>query len=218
MYMETAWNEYWSDKKQHPYWSESDPAVIEVMSLLNKTQIRDVLDLGCGIGRHAFYQAKMGFKVTALDSSPAALKVLKKSVSEAGLSIKTCTGNYNDPLFKPAAFDFILAFNVIYHGSQADFEKSIDLVFEWLRPGGHFFFTCPSRRDAKYGNGELVEAHTFKPMNSVTPGDIHYFTDEAELTELTRRFSHVSRSLYEHDWDNQGQPQFSSYWRVLAVK
>jgi tellurite methyltransferase len=38
---------------------------------------RRVLDLGCGVGRHALLLAEHGLEVEALDGSPAGLAVLR---------------------------------------------------------------------------------------------------------------------------------------------
>ena len=59
---------------------------------------------------------------------------------------------------------------------------------------------------------------TFRPLNSVHSGDIHYFSDEGDILDLLREFSQVSRDVNEHYWDNNGIRQFSSYWQVLAMK
>ena len=40
---------------------------------------RSVLDLGCGLGRHALLFAKNGFKVTAADISEYAVKKLREA-------------------------------------------------------------------------------------------------------------------------------------------
>lgn len=89
---------------------------------------------------------------------------------------------------------------------------------EVLRPGGLFFFTCPTRRDGKYGHGPEVAAHTFACENSVTPGDIHYFADDADLRSLLDGFELRGLRADEGFWDNQGRRQFYSNWLVLAGK
>jgi hypothetical protein len=55
-------------------------------------------------------------------------------------------------------------------------------------------------------------------MKSVTPGDIHYFTDETELDELLSGFCSILRWKSEGYWDNNGEQQFYSNWHIRAEK
>lgn len=87
-----------------------------------------------------------------------------------------------------------------------------------LKRGGLFYFTCPRREDGKYGLGEQVAPHTFLCEKSVTPGDIHYFADEADLDELLSGFCQLSRKTTEGYWNNKGEEQFYSSWHILAEK
>jgi tellurite methyltransferase len=216
--MDYNWNSYWGEEANLPCWTEPDKAVVDLVNRLNGSGIRDVLDLGCGIGRHAIYLALKGFNVTAVDSSAQALDVLKRGLSGKGLRVNIIQGSYFQDIFTANSFDFVLAFNVIYHGYRKTFDESVHLVHKWLRQDGRFLFSCPTRRDAKYGNGEKVAQHTYKPLNSVTPGDIHYFADEVDITDFLRGFREIKTNIEEHYWNNQRVKQFSSYWQILARK
>ena len=87
-----------------------------------------------------------------------------------------------------------------------------------LKPVGLFFFTCPTRRDGKYGYGEQEAPHTYRCTKSITPGDIHDFADEADLDELLIGFCQLSRQTGEGYWDNEGVRQFYSNWQIVAEK
>jgi len=216
--MKTNWDSYWEKESKQSYWLESDKAVTELIENLDSSKIKDVLDLGCGIGRHTLCLAKAGFNVTAVDSSSEALTILKQQVVEKGLEVKIIKGNYSEELFSEESFDLVLAYNVIYHGYREDAKHAIYLIYRLLKPHGLFFFTCPTRRDDKYGSGEQVASHTYRPINSVHPGDIHYFTDEADILDFLHDYNGISKNVSEHYWDNNGTMQFSSYWQILARK
>ena len=121
--MTTHWNSQWETESKNNYWLKPDKKVIELANSLNKKKKKDVLDLGCGIGRHTFYLVKEGFNVTALDSSPNALYLVRQKLVALGLYANLIEGDYNRDLFKTESFDFILAFNVIYHGRREKFSK-----------------------------------------------------------------------------------------------
>ncbi len=216
--MATKWEQYWGEESNRGYWLEPDRAVIELKDSLDASQIRDVLDLGCGIGRHALLFAELGFKVTAVDSSQEALDVLRKSAEEKGVPVEIIEGDYSEDLFPEQTFHLVVAYNVLYHGYRQTFKDAVNLVHGWLKPGGLFFFTCPTRRDDRYGNGEEEAENTYRPLNSIHPGDIHYFSNEADIEEFLSKFSSFTREVHEHHWNNKGTVQFSSYWKILARK
>jgi SAM-dependent methyltransferase len=216
--MAEHWDSYWEKDENLDYWQKPADSVIGLTNSLKKPPVRDVLDLGCGIGRHALYFAQAGFKVTAVDSSAQALAVLRDQADRKRLDIDIRQDDYLQDLFPANSFDLVLSYNVIYHGYRETLIKAIDQVYSWLRPQGIFFFTGPTRQDAKYGNGEKVAPDTYRPLNSVTPGDIHYFMDENDISGFLARFQHFTKGVDEHYWDNQGVHQFSSYWQITAWK
>jgi len=211
------WDSFWQDEANRGFWLEPDEAVVTLVNGLNRLKTRDVLDLGCGIGRHTRPFIDAGFQVTAVDISANALAALKHNLGEEA-KVRLICGNFTQDLFAPGSFDLVLSWNVLYHGTHDQFMQAGRLVHTWLRPDGLFFFTCPTRRDAKYGNGEEIAPHTYRPLNSIHPGDIHYFADERDISDILSGFILISRNVNEHYWNNQGTQQFSSYWRILAKR
>ena len=211
------WDSYWQDEANLGFWLEPDEAVIALVKGLDRLKTHDVLDLGCGIGRHTRLFVDAGLTVTAVDISANALAVLRRNLGKE-TNLRLINGNFTQDLFVSASFDLVLCWNVLYHGTYEQFIQTGRLVHKWLRQGGLFFFTCPTRRDAKYGNGEEIAPHTYRPLNSIHPGDIHYFADERDISDILSDFTLVSRDINEHYWYNQGTQQFSSYWRILAKR
>lgn len=216
--MASMWDSYWERETNHDYWLQPDKAVIELVDHFDRIRMRDALDLGCGVGRHTLPLVDAGFNVTAVDSSSRAISILQNRAREKGLIVNAVQGDYSDDLFPEESFDFILAFNVLYHGYRKDFQNAVCLIHKWLRPDGLFFFTCPTRRDDKFGSGGELAPNTFRPLNSIHPGDIHYFADEGDIKNFLSGFNEISRKVNEHYWDNDGVRQFSSYWQVVARK
>jgi tellurite methyltransferase len=216
--MENNWNPYWEKEDNRPYWLQPDQPVVAVINMLDKTKVKDVLDLGCGIGRHTFLLAETGFSVTAVDFSAEALSTLRKSQAEKKYQIRIINGDFTQDLFPENTFDFILSYNVLYHDYRQDFETAIRQIHRWLRSEGMFFFTCPTQRDGKFGSGEMIAPNTYKPLNSIHPGDIHYFASEADLRDLLHGFNIIFNNIDDHYWDNNRVRQLSSYWQIMARK
>ena len=215
---DNSWDAYWANEANRPYWERPDTDFISWLATPDRPSGGAALDLGCGIGRHVACLQTAGYRVTAVDSSVEALReamnrtTLLPAIPTFGL------GNYHDDLFPPNTFDLVLAYNVVYHGRRTDMQAAVTNVHRWLKAGGLFYFTCPSRRDGKYGRGELVEPNTYRPDNSVHAGDVHYFADAEDLEQILVGFHIRMRDLKEHYWDNAGHRQFSSDWRVAAEK
>jgi tellurite methyltransferase len=212
------WEDYWQGDEDRSWWKRPAPEVEEFIASQSPGERPDVLDLGCGLGRHAIAFAQAGFSVTASDASAGAISHLSKWAQDLSLEIRVLVCDVFSDLLPENSFDIALAYNVIYHGYRHQLSAAIDHVQRLLRTNGLFYFTCPSRDDGKYGFGREVAPHTFLCEKSVTPGDIHYFADEADLNELLSGFLQVGRDKREGYWDNRGTRQFYSSWHVLVQK
>ena len=213
-----VWESYWSNQDNHDWWKKPAPEVLDFIRSISPIEKPKVLDLGCGLGRHAIAFALAQFSTTAIDASAMAIQHVVDWAHDLHLSIETKICDVLDDALPEETFDVVLSYNVIYHGSREQFAQAIQRVHKLLKRNGIFFFTCPSRQDGKYGFGELVAPHTYRCAKSVTPGDIHYFADEEDLDELLDGFGPITRWKSEGYWDNNGEQQFYSNWHIRAEK
>jgi SAM-dependent methyltransferase len=212
------WEDYWQGDDDHSWWKRPAEEVEEFIRSRSPARRPDVLDLGCGLGRHAIAFAQAGFSVTACDVSESAISHLSKWAQGLSLEIRVLVCDALSDLLPENGFDIVLAYNVIYHGHRHQLFAAVEHVRRLLRTDGLFYFTCPTRRDGKYGFGREVAPHTFMCEKYVVPGDMHYFADEADLTDLLAGFLRVKMETREGYWDNKGAQQFYSSWHVLVQK
>jgi tellurite methyltransferase len=213
-----SWETYWGREDEHEWWERPDQDVLDLIRSQSPVERPHVLDLGCGLGRHAIAFAQAGYRVTATDASDRAIEHVSRWAKDLGLAITTKRCDMVDQGFSPSSFDIVVSYNVLYHGRREQFASAITHVHTLLEPGGLFFFTRPTRQDGKYGYGERVAPHTYLATKSITPGDIHYFADETDLDALLVGFRLLSRKKDAGYWDNQGIQQFYSNWYVLAER
>jgi len=106
------------------------PLLVEAAELLAPGR---ALDLACGAGRNAIYLASLGWSVLAVDSSPAALGILRERAAAGGLRIDARQADLEGGEFaiEPASFDLICDFLYLQR-------NLFPQIREGLRPGGLF--------------------------------------------------------------------------------
>jgi tellurite methyltransferase len=62
-----AWERRWATAEGRADWLEPEPEVRDVVPVLKARGAKTVLDLGCGVGRHALFLAEAGFRVEAIE-------------------------------------------------------------------------------------------------------------------------------------------------------
>jgi len=185
----TAWDKRWQESLRRAEWSIAEPDVREVAAgLLPARGVRRVLDLGTGVGRHALLFARAGFEVTACDAAPAGLAACREAAAAEGLSLRADETLMTDLPYPDAAFDYVLAFNVIYHGEPGVVRQAIAEIRRVLAPNGLYQGTMLSKRHAAYGVGTQVAPGTFVCAGEDDREHPHFYCDAAELCALFAGF------------------------------
>lgn len=183
------WDERWASADGRADWLTPEPDVAAFAGGLPPGS--RCLDLGCGVGRHALMLARMGHAVAALDAAPAGLAQLSATAEAEGLSISTERGRMAQLPFETASIDYVLAFNVIYHGDDEVVARTLSEIARVLRPGGHFQGTLLSDRNANRGLGREVAPGTWADDSAPDGSDKahpHFFCNGRRLLDLFEGF------------------------------
>lgn len=211
----TAWNERWKSEEGRAAWI--DPAVDVRWCARREWRrgARRVLDLGCGVGRHALYFAALGFDVSAIDGSQSGIAHLREEAEAAGLRVRAQTGLMTHLPYDDGAFDYVLAFNVIYHGDGDVVRRSIAEITRILQKGGAYQGTMLTKRNANFGRGREVSPDTYVADADAADADgdkshPHFYCDAQGLAALFSDFDIESLHAREHEKPG------SWHWHMVA--
>ena len=108
---------------------------------------KKILDAGCGNGRFAYYAAKYGAEVWAIDLGQA-VEVARRNTQTRNVHV--VQADLHHPPFALESFDFIYSIGVLHH--LPDPEAAFQNLLRFLKPGGVvqiYLYWKPERRPIK---------------------------------------------------------------------
>jgi SAM-dependent methyltransferase len=208
-----AWNDRWQSETGRADWLQPDPDVAAVVPLLRSRGAKTALDLGCGVGRHACFLAGAGLEVQAMDASTSGVDFAAQQARELGLQVTFRDGLMTELPYADGSFDYVLSFNVIYHGDGGVVGQAISEIHRVLKPGGLFHGTLLSKRNVNHGRGKEIAPNTFVVAGA--EGDKshpHFYCNAAEVVKLLEDFELLS--LFDREHEKPG----TYHWHLLAER
>ncbi len=153
---------------------------------------RQLLDFGCGLGRHSIFFAKNGFRVSAFDLSVDGVQHLKEWADKEGLGIDAQIGDMLQLKYPADSFDCIFAYHVISHTDTAGIKLVINEIKRVLKCGGEFFLTLCSKDTWSYamaGYPRLDGNTVVKTADGPEKGIPHFYADLDDVLELFSDFT-----------------------------
>jgi ubiquinone/menaquinone biosynthesis C-methylase UbiE len=153
---------------------EPSAKVMEAIDFFRSAQLKTVLDLGCGTGRHTEPLFRNGFTVYGCDSSAAALHIARGTLPE--VQYQQCDMRYLP--YREQCVDGVISHAVIQHGTVATIRQVIGEIQRVLTSGGILFLTVVSTDHPEYFTGQEIEPGTKINIDAID-GDMphHYFTE-----------------------------------------
>jgi SAM-dependent methyltransferase len=109
------------------------------------------LDLACGEGRNALWLAARGWRVTAVDFSPAALAKGRAAAETAGLELTWIAADLTGYAPEPGAYDLVLI--AYLHLPEPAFRTVLDRAAAALAPGGTLLVVGHDATNPAHGTG-----------------------------------------------------------------
>ncbi len=122
-------------RRKTPHWT-----IPEVAEFFKKHNVKKILDLGCGAGRHLVYFAKRKDFVVGIDTSPTALSLANKWLRREKLSnYNLVIGSMLNLPFPDNEFDAVVSIAAIDNFRIKDIQKAVNEVKRVLKRNGFLF-------------------------------------------------------------------------------
>ena len=215
----SAWERHYSKLRRLPERLKKPvPFVVEALDVFRRYKFKNVLDLGCGLGRHCIYLAENGFDVVGLDVSGSALRTAKEWVQKEKLTnTELIRGSMTDIPLGDCRFDAVIGVSVVHHAMKEQIIKAVDEIRRILRKDGLFLTNLVSVEDYRYGEGEEVEANTFRVLEDFEEErfeELHHFSTREEVFQLLGQFT----TIKVEPLVGGKETQLHHYWKITAVK
>lgn len=210
---ETLWQQ---NNVQSP-WRLPDDEVEGLISRLRRERMSRVLDLGFGLGRHVVLFAREGFETFGIEPTSSGFQHCTEWLLSKGLEADIRQGNMLQLPFRNSEFDFIVSFNVIYHGTLADMQLALKEMERVLRKTGLLFLTLNSTRNKWCGKGIELEPNTFINPDKGDGDHKHHYSDRKEVQQLLTGWKIEVMREVEQTLAGKTIPG-SWHWTILAQK
>lgn len=207
-----TWNELF---KQEEYrWKDLNEHVVALVPILKQRGARRVLDLGCGAGRHTVFLAREGFETHGFDIAENGLANTREWLARENLSAELQRGDMETIPYPDEFFDAVVSIYVIYHKTLAGMQRVVAEIHRVLKPGGLALISLQSKRGYRYRFGEEIEPDTFLTNIGADAGEVHHYSDLADIEKLFGQFVIRQIELEEHIEDSNRH----SHWQVVIEK
>jgi tellurite methyltransferase len=206
------WDRRWQAEEGRADWLEPEAEVIAVAERQYAAGGRVALDIGCGVGRHALALAKLGYRVTAIDGSDSGLAYATRDAEQRSLQVDFRNASMLSLPVPDSSCNYVLAWNVIYHGDGSVVDRCVREIARVLKPGGIYQGTMLSKRNRNFGKGREVAPDTFVIDAISDKAHPHFYCDARTLVEIFGGFELLSLADREHR-----QPG-SYHWHLVAIR
>tara|TARA_B100001123_G_C15138667_1_gene958550 strand:+ start:40 stop:705 length:666 start_codon:yes stop_codon:yes gene_type:complete len=189
------WENSFSNKPEM-FGSEPSVAAQESLILFKKKNIKNIVELGAGLGRDTIFFAKNSIHVQALDYSPSAIKKINEKAKKDSLSNFISTKKFD--IRKKLPFDDNSVEACFSHMLYCMALSNIDLinlnneVCRILKPDGINVYTVRHIDDGDYKNGIHIGEDLYENDGFI----IHFFSKE-KVNELSKGFEVLDINSFE---------------------
>ena len=190
---------YWEanfSKKPLMFGLAPSVAALSALKKFEEENIKEIIELGAGLGRDTVFFAENNMKVEALDYSPTAIKIIDKKVKDNDFSnlVSTKYFDVRDKLpYKDNSIKGIFS-HMLYCMAltNSEIKKLNNEILRVLKPGGINIYTARNTNDGDYKKG----IHRGEDMYE-NDGFIINFFSEKKVNGLLEGFKNLSTTNFD---------------------
>ncbi len=175
---------------------EPSKAAVNTLKTFKEQNIKKIVELGSGLGRDTIFFAKNSIHVSALDYSPAAIKIVNKKVSENNLSNFISTKIFDVRKKLPfednsieACFSHMLYCMAL---STTELKYLNSEICRILKSGGVNIYTVRHTGDSDYKNGIHIGEDLYENDGFI----VHFFSKE-KVIKISEGFNIETIETFE---------------------
>ena len=215
MSISKAWE--WNEENNSIWLNPSEESYY-IAHLWKEKNFKDILDFGCGLGRHAIFFAKQGFNVKAFDLSVEGTENLKSWSKREKLSIDIQTADMLHLPYADNSFDAIYAYHVISHTNTTGMKQILNEITRVLKVNGEVYITLCSKETWSFkeaGFPKLDENTVVKTEEGPEKGIPHFYVTLDDIISMFNNYE-IERIRHTDDCYFAGRKQNSKHYFILA--
>ena len=190
---------YWEanfSKKPLMFGLTPSVAALSALKKFEEDNIKEIIELGAGLGRDTVFFAKNNIKVEALDYSPTAIRTIQEKIKDNNL-FDLISAKYfdlrNKLPFKDNSIDGIFS-HMLYCMAltNSEVKKLNNEILRVLKPGGINIYTVRNLNDGDYKKGIHMGEEMYE-----NDGFIINFFSEKKVKSLLKGFENLSIINFE---------------------
>ena len=195
------------------------PKIKNAIKMFKSKDMRNILDLGCGLGVNSIFLAKEGFNIWAGDICKEHISELKTKANEMNIKNIICKSfDMRNIPFDDNSFDAVICTSTLNHGTLADIRTTVNEIYRVLKPSGILITDLLSIEDSSFGIGEEIDKNTFVGGREGEEGIPHHYSDEKEIIELFKSFKEVKVYRRNYIFDLAHSEIISQVFDIECIK
>lgn len=219
MKVSKAWN--WNEEIDQIWLTPSEESYY-FAERWKKYKYKELLDFGCGLGRHSIYFAMQGFNVSAFDLSADGTEYLKKWAECEKLDINILTADMLSLPYPDNSFDCLFACHVVSHTDTKGMRRIINQIKRILKPQGEIFITLCSKEtwSFKEAGYPKIDENTVRKTEEGPEKDIpHFYVELDDIIDIFKTINfEILRIRHSDDCYFDGGKRNNKHYFVSARK
>ena len=182
--------------------------------------VRDILDLGCGIGRHSILFAENGFNTHGMDLSKNAVERADQWSKELGLDIDFKVGDMLSLPYEDQSMDALFAYYVITHTDTKGVIEVLKEIKRVLKSRGEAYLTFGSKDSWGFKmDWPIVDENTKLRIEDGPDNNVpHFYADPELLYRLLNDFDIIDLKQIQKIEKKDDKIKTHNHYHVLVKK